>query len=288
MKKTDRQAWFIPAIVMALGLFMAWATSRNGIVVHGIPLAGLLIGLAFVIQWLAFIPAFIFQTEKFYDLTGSMTYLTIIILAVLFNAERDGRSLLLAVLVAVWALRLGAFLFTRIHRSGKDDRFADIKPSFIRFFNAWSLQGLWVTFTVAAALTAITGTQRREWDVFCIFGLLLWLGGFALESLADQQKSRFSAQAANSGRFITTGLWSRSRHPNYFGEIMLWIGIAVIALPVLRGWQWITLLSPVFVILLLTHVSGIPLLEKRADKKWGGQAEYEAYKKRTPVLIPRL
>ena len=98
----------------------------------------------------------------------------------------------------------------------------------------------------------------------------------------------FSAGLACTGKFVNTGLWSRSRHPNYFGEITLWIGIAVIALPVLRGWQFVALISPIFVTLLLTKVSGIPLLEKKADKKWGGQEDYEAYKKKTPVLIPRL
>jgi steroid 5-alpha reductase family enzyme len=125
-------------------------------------------------------------------------------------------------------------------------------------------------------------------DAFAVIGLLLWVLGFGIEVVADAQKSRFSAKPENRGRFIQTGLWARSRHPNYFGEILLWIGIAVIALPVLRGWQWVTLVSPVFVALLLTRVSGVPLLEKRADEKWGGQPDYETYKKTTPVLIPRL
>ena len=102
------------------------------------------------------------------------------------------------------------------------------------------------------------------------------------------QKSHFSADPANKGKFIRTGLWSRSRHPNYFGEITLWVGVAIIALPVLQGWQWIALISPVFVALLITRVSGVPLLEAKADKKWGGQADYEEYKKQTPVLIPKF
>jgi steroid 5-alpha reductase family enzyme len=115
----------------------------------------------------------------------------------------------------------------------------------------------------------------------------VWVLGFAIEATADAQKTRFRADPKNKGGFIHTGLWAWSRHPNYFGEITLWIGVAIITLPVLRGWQWVTLISPVFVALLITRVSGIPLLEKRADEKWGGQADYEAYKERTPVLIPR-
>jgi len=125
-------------------------------------------------------------------------------------------------------------------------------------------------------------------DLFALIGLLVWVFGFAMEVVADYQKSRFNADPKNKGKFIQTGLWSRSRHPNYFGEIVLWIGVMIIALPVLQGWQWVALISPVFVTLLLTRVSGIPLLEKKADQKWGGQADYEAYKRQTPGLIPRL
>jgi steroid 5-alpha reductase family enzyme len=188
----------------------------------------------------------------------------------------------------IWATRLGTFLFRRIRKAGKDDRFDDIKPSFIRFLNVWTIQGLWVTFTMAAALIAITSTNQKPLDIFAIIGLLVWLIGFSIEVTADAQKSRFNAKPENKGKFISSGLWSRSRHPNYFGEIVLWVGVAIIALPVLQGWQWIALISPIFVTLLLTRVSGIPLLEKKADQKWGGQEDYEEYKKNTPVLIPRL
>jgi steroid 5-alpha reductase family enzyme len=123
--------------------------------------------------------------------------------------------------------------------------------------------------------------------LFALAGSLVWAFGFAIEVVADAQKSRFRADPENAGKFIDAGLWAWSRHPNYFGEIVLWIGVAVIALPVLRGWQWVTLISPVFVAVLLTRISGVPILEKRADEKWGGQEDYEAYKERTPVLIPR-
>jgi steroid 5-alpha reductase family enzyme len=208
-------------------------------------------------------------------------------LAVLLSPLTDGRSILLLLLVVIWAVRLGSFLFQRIHKAGKDARFDEIKPSFIRFLNTWTLQGLWVTFTLAAALAAITTTTRKELGLFALIGFLIWVFGFAIEVVADIQKSRFRANPENKGKFIHTGLWARSRHPNYFGEIVVWIGVAIIALPILRGWQWVTLISPVFVTLLLTRISGVPILEKKADKRWGGQEDYEAYKKRTPVLIPR-
>jgi steroid 5-alpha reductase family enzyme len=111
--------------------------------------------------------------------------------------------------------------------------------------------------------------------------------GFLFEAVADDQKRRFRANPANEGRFIASGLWAWSRHPNYFGEITLWFGIALVALPALSGWQYATLISPVFVYLLLTRISGIPLLEARAKKRWGDEPAFQAYRARTPVLFPR-
>jgi len=288
MNKTERTSLIIFPVLIVIATLFALAGSQGGSTFAGIPLFGLLVGLAIIIQWLAFIPAYRQQTEKFYDLTGSITYLSIVALALLLSPGVDVRGILLWALVVVWAVRLGSFLFRRIQKAGRDDRFDEIKPSFIRFLNAWTIQGLWVTFTMAAALVAITTSARKELDLFALVGFLLWVIGFGIEVVADTQKSRFNADPANKGKFIRTGLWSRSRHPNYFGEIVLWVGVTVIALPVLQGWQWVALISPFFVTLLLTRISGVPLLEKKADQKWGGQAEYETYKKTTPVLIPKL
>jgi steroid 5-alpha reductase family enzyme len=288
MKQTDRNALIAFPVLVIIGVLVALAGSQGGSSVLSVPLFAVLVEVAFVIQWLAFIPAFLRQTERFFDLTGSVTYISVVTIGILLCAAVDARAILLWVLVVIWAVRLGTFLSGRIRRAGKDRRFDDIKPSFIRFLNAWTIQALWVTFTVGAALAAITTTNRKALDVFALVGLLIWLLGFGIEVVADVQKSRFNAKPENQGRYVRTGLWARSRHPNYFGEIVLWIGIAVITLPVLQGWQWVTLVSPVFVALLLTRVSGIPLLEKRADAKWGGQADYETYKRTTPVLIPRL
>jgi len=288
MKTADRNALVTFPILILIGFLIALAGSQGGATLGGVPIFAIVVGLAFLIQWLAFIPAYLFQTEKFFDLTGSITYISITTIALLFSANMDARSIILWTLVIIWAFRLGVFLFRRIKKAGKDDRFDEIKPSFIRFLNVWTIQALWVTFTAAAALVAITTTTRKELGVFAILGLLVWAFGFAVEVIADAQKSRFNADPANRGKFIQTGLWSRSRHPNYFGEIVLWIGVAIIALPVLQGWQWVALISPVFVTLLLTRVSGIPLLEKKADQKWGGQEDYEAYKEGTPVLFPRF
>ena len=288
MKTTDRNALIVFPILIVIGLLVAAAGSQGGCRVAGIPVFALLVGLTFLIQWLVFIPSYRRQTEKFFDLTGSLTYITVITLALFLSTGVDGRAILVWAMVVIWAVRLGTFLFSRIKKAGKDDRFDELKPSFIRFLNVWTIQGLWVTFTMAAALVTITTTNRKALDAFALIGLLVWVFGFTMEVVADYQKSRFNADPNNKGKFIRSGLWSRSRHPNYFGEIVLWIGVMLIALPVLQGWQWVAMISPVFVTLLLTRVSGIPLLEKKADLKWAGQEDYEAYKKQTPVLIPRV
>lgn len=288
MEKSDRNALIALPLVMLTGAGVAYAGSQGGMSARGVPLFALAVGLAFLFQWVVFVPAYLLQSEKFFDLTGSVTYITVTTLAVLLSPVVDDRSVLLMALVLIWAARLGTFLFTRILKEGKDARFDDIKPSFIRFLNTWTLQGLWVTFTAAAALAAVTTTFRKELGWFALVGFIIWVFGFSIEVLADAQKSQFRSDPENKGKFIQSGLWSRSRHPNYFGEIVLWVGVAVIALPVLRGWQWVTLISPVFVALLLIRVSGIPMLEARADERWGGQDDYEEYKEKTPVLIPRL
>ncbi|MBP8048200.1 MAG: DUF1295 domain-containing protein, partial [Anaerolineales bacterium] len=220
MKTTDRNALIAFPILILIGILVALAGSQGGALIAGVPLFALSVGLAFLIQWLVFIPAYLMQTEKFFDLTGSLTYISVIVIAVIFSAGVDGRSILLAALVIIWAVRLGSFLFGRIKKAGKDDRFDEIKPSFIRFLNVWTIQGLWVTFTMAAALVAITTSNRKELDAFAIIGLLIWVFGFVFEVVADSQKSRFNADPANKGKFIQTGLWARSRHPNYFGEIV--------------------------------------------------------------------
>ena len=282
----DASKFGITAVVLLLGAGIAWAGSQGTATVGDLPVFALIVAIAFLIQIAVFVPSFIALTEHYYELTVSLTYISMTVLAMALAWPLDARSALLVGLVMVWAARLGTFLFRRVRTSGKDSRFDDLKPSLARFLNVWVIQGLWVTLTAGAAWAAITSATRAPFDALTIVGLLVWMLGFGIEVTADLQKSRFRAEPANKGRFINTGLWSWSRHPNYFGEITLWFGVALIALPALVGWQLVTLISPVFVFLLITRVSGVPLLEKHADKTWGGQADYEAYKARTSVLVP--
>ena len=287
MTESEKKRLIALPIALALAASLAWAGSDGGTMVGGIPLFALCVAVAIAIQWIAFVPAWLARTERFYDLTGSIAYLTVTAIVLVLGPPLDARRQLLGLLVMVWAVRLGSFLFLRVLATGSDRRFDEIKKSFVRFFVVWTLQGVWVSFTAGAALAAMTSGRSVAMGVLGWVGLALWIAGFGIEVVADRQKSRFRADPGNAGRFIRTGLWAWSRHPNYFGEILLWIGVALIALPALQGRQHFALLSPFFVIFLLTKVSGVPLLEERADATWGGTPEYEAYKARTPVLVPR-
>ena len=164
-------------------------------------------------------------------------------------------------------------------------RFVVMKTRFTWFLMTWTLGGLWVLVTMAAGLAALTSNTTVEIGVLGYLGILLWVVGFLVEVVADQQKTQFRKDSANHGRFITSGVWSWSQHPNYFGEITLWFGLALLAFPVLSGWQLVTLISPIFVFLLLTRISGIPLLDRAAKKKWGSDPDYLAYIQATSKLM---
>ena len=274
----------ISLFAFAIAISIAYAT--------GIELVFRAVFLAFAIQWIAFIPAYIFQTEKFYDLTGSLTYLSVVWYALTYSSEYFANlnlaNLLIVILITFWALRLGSFLFMRIHKDGEDKRFRTIKPSPSQFFMTWTLQGLWVSLCSMCALTAISTETGLIINALLYIGLILFVTGFLIEIIADKQKSKFRAIPENKDKFITSGLWARSRHPNYFGEIVLWSGIAVMSFSSLEGLQYLTLISPIFTYLLLVYVSGVRMLEARGDIKWGNNEDYKNYKKDTPVLLLKL
>ncbi|WP_279365751.1 DUF1295 domain-containing protein [Microbacterium testaceum] len=286
----NRTALVAVVVALVVGAGLAVAGSFRGAQVGGVPVFAIAVTAAFVIQFLVFIPSAVRRTELFFDLTGSLTFIAVSITLALLAPAQDARGWILAAMVVVWAARLGSFLFARVHRAGTDGRFDEIKTNPLRFFQVWCIQGLWVALTASAAwiATSADAADRASLDGFAVAGIVVWLAGMVFEVVADLQKQAFRADPANKGEFIRTGLWSRSRHPNYFGEILVWVGVFVVAVPVLQGWQWVAVLSPLFVVLLLTRVSGIPLLEKRADERWGDRADYRAYRDRTPVLIPAL
>ena len=243
--------------------------------------------LVYIIQWVAFIPAYIFQTEKFFDLTGSITYSSVFIYCIYLTTSGDLNwgSLVISILVILWAGRLGTFLFTRIAKDGEDKRFRTIKPDIAQFFMTWTLQGMWVSLCSLCAITGIASETGIIVNNIFYIGLVMFIGGFAIEIVADQQKTAFRAIPENRNKYITSGLWSRSRHPNYFGEITLWTGVAVMSFSSLSGIEYLTLISPIFTYLLLVKISGVRMLEGRGQKTWGNDEEYIAYMKNTPMVM---
>ena len=247
--------------------------------------------LAFLIQWVAYIPAYIFQTEKFYDLTGSLSYLTIIWFVFFSSNNLSGlniQNLIVVTLISIWAIRLGTFLFGRIHKDGEDKRFRTIKTSASQFFMTWTLQGMWVSICTMCAITAISSSQGIIANALFYLGLAFFIVGFAIEVVSDQQKSAFRAVPENKEKFITSGLWSKSQHPNYFGEILLWSAIALLSISSLNGTQYLTLISPIFTYVLLVYISGVRMLDDMGNKKWGHLEEYKEYKRNTPTLFLKL
>ena len=278
----------IPSILISILMagLVAIGINQGSVSISGISLIYFCCAFIFLAQWLIFIPSYIFETEHYFDLTGSLTYVSVTLLAILFTVDISLRDVLLALFVWIWAFRLGSFLFIRVKKAGSDGRFDLMKKDFWWFLMTWTIQGLWVFLTLAMALAAITSESKMAIDFFAIVGTLIWIFGFSIEVIADQQKTNFKDDPANKDKFINVGLWSWSRHPNYFGEMVLWIGIALIAFPVLIGWQLVALISPIFVIFLLTKISGVTMLESRGNKKWGDDEEYKNYIKNTSVLIP--
>ena len=255
----------------------------------GIDLVLRVVILAFIIQWIAFLPAYIFQTEKFYDLTGSLTYLSVIWYSLISSSNNfdnlNGANIAIVLLITLWATRLGSFLFMRIHKDGEDKRFRTIKTSASQFFFTWTLSGMWVSLCSICAWTAMANPSGVTMNLITYIGIGLFIIGFSIEIIADHQKTVFRSNSENKNKFITSGLWSKSRHPNYLGEIVLWFAVAVISFSSLNGMQYIALISPIFTYLLLVYISGVRMLEDRANKKWGHLEEYKKYRKETPALF---
>ena len=280
-------------IIISFASIIAVGGGNQSLEYNGYPILILCMMAGFIVHWIIFIPSFLAKTEKFYDITGTLAYIIILYTASALTSYSSGISLELRTkiiigMVSFWAIRLGVFLFIRVLRVGEDRRFHEAKKSFSKYLVWWTMSGLWVFLTTANALTLIINNKKLDNKFLFYFGVIIWIIGIGFEIVADEQKRRFRLNKNNKGSFICTGLWSVSRHPNYFGEIILWIGIAIISLPTLHGFQYVTLISPVFIYFLLTRISGVNLLEDSADKKWGEQPEYIKYKKNTSILVPFL
>ena len=277
---------------MSLTFFLSYLTpnylQEATLEVSDISLVYYLWAWIFAIQIIVFIPSFIFRTEHYYDLTGGITYISTVVMALILKNSYQGIdliSLLLGSMVIIWATRLSSFLFLRVKKSGEDVRFKKIKHSFSWFLMTFMLQGMWVFMCIFPALIVIS-SFNSEINNYAIVGSIVWLFGFLFEIIADNQKSNFNK--FNKGEFISSGLWSITRHPNYFGEFILWLGITIASLGYIDNYKYVLLLTPIFVHLLLTRVSGVNLLEDIGEKRWGNSKEYQKYKEKTPLFFPKL
>ena len=268
------------------GTLIAFSISITLGILTGIDIVRNSIIISFIIHWLIFIPAYIFKTEKFFDLTGSLTYISIILYVLISSngfKEQNIGSVILSFFIIVWAIRLGTFLYMRIKKAGEDKRFREIKKSFNWFLMTWTFSGMWVSICSLCAITGISNGINFTYITY--IGIILFIVGFTLEIIADNQKTSFRKKIKNKNNFISTGLWKFSRHPNYLGEIILWIGISLMSYSSLETNQIFTLISPIFTYILLVYISGINFLEHSGEKKWGKQKDYINYKNKTPRLF---
>jgi steroid 5-alpha reductase family enzyme len=208
------------------------------------------------------------KTDVVTDLSYSLSF-ALLAIVLPFLGARESVQLVASLLVLVWAVRLGGYLLRRILRIKVDHRFDEMRDDPVRFARFWLLQAI----SVAVIIWALAGA-------------FVWLVGLVIEAVADAQKSAFKAKSENRERFIANGMWRYSRHPNYFGEILVWWGLFVYAVPFLHGAAFAVIVGPVFITLLLLFVSGIPLLERSADAKYGDDPAYRDYKRRTSILVP--
>jgi steroid 5-alpha reductase family enzyme len=239
------------------------------------------------INLVMFIVAFIKQTDTLTDISYAVTFGVLAVFGLTQSTVKPAHVIIFTCVI-LWALRLGGFLLMRIRWMKKDRRFDGMREHFWLFLRFWVLQGFTVFVVMLSSIKLFQNTTPAI-NLLSIFGLLVFLAGLVVESTADLQKFAFNKNPKNKDMWISTGIWSKSRHPNYLGEMMVWTGLFIFTLPSLQGWNiLVASLSPLFIITLLLFVSGIPLLEKSADKKWGNNQSYQTYKQSTPVLLPKI
>jgi steroid 5-alpha reductase family enzyme len=239
---------------------------------------------SFAIQLMFFVVAVSYKTDKITDLAYGLTFVIISLLLLFVNSAPTIPHYLLVIMVTIWGLRLAGFLFLRILKTGKDQRFNGIRESFLKFAGFWFFQAIAVWIIMLPVTLVLSSKHTSGFIYTVIAGTIVWLLGFVIESMADFQKFKF--KNSESKGFIHTGLWKYSRHPNYFGEILIWWGIFLFAIPYLKGIGWLSLVGPVFITFLLLKVTGIPLLEKASDAKFKSDNKYREYKKKTSLIIP--
>jgi steroid 5-alpha reductase family enzyme len=249
-------------------------------------MSGLLptLGICLAIQAVFFAFAATLKTDKVTDLSYGLTFVIVAVVLVMQGDPGDRPQLVLALMVALWGVRLAGYLFFHIIQMGRDKRFDGVRENFWRFFRFWFFQGVavWVIMLPVIVWFGSPGPRNRLMTA----GVIIWAVGLIIETVADAQKFAAKRLPGGESRWMDSGLWRFSRHPNYFGELLVWWGVFVFVLPDLTGAQWLTIIGPIAITFLLLRVTSIPTLEASAAKKWGNNPDYQAYVQRTSRLVP--
>ena len=242
-----------------------------------------------VMQFSFFLVACTCKFDKVTDFAGGTNFVVLAVLTMVLAGTYHWRQILVTVFVIIWGLRLSGYLLYRIIKIGEDKRFDDKRSDPLKFAIFWIFQAVWV-FTVSLPVIFVNAPDSATYGTFTamdIIGSGMFLLGLLTETFSDQQKFAFRNDPTNSGKWCDVGLWSISRHPNYFGEICLWIGVFIVSTSVCgTGIKWVGILSPLFTSSILLFFSGMPLLEKTSDERHRLKPEYQTYKNRTSPLIP--
>lgn len=250
------------------------------------------------INYLFFIFAFIFKSDVFTDITYALSFSLISIIFFAWYRNFSLNQILVFILINIWALRLGTYLFARIIKIKVDHRFDEMRDSFWKFGVFWTLQAFTVFITVLPGTMFLTfdanSLNNNLTSLFSLF-LLISLFGLIFETIADLQKNKFfNNLKTQKDPFLKTGLWKITRHPNYFGEMLVWYGIALTFISsvifnsenLLNYSLILFLICPLYMNISLIYISGIFLLEIREFERYWNEEGYQDYLKTTPMIIP--
>lgn len=279
--------FFSTTIVLLIIICITYLLSFDSIKINNFPLVYIFTIIILILNTLSFMHSYVFKTDIFFDLIGSISFISVGVASLILITDVDANQILIFFLLIIWALRLGPFLFIRRLSAGPDERLSEYFKSPLSLYFIWTMNSLWVFLTSLSMIVIFSSSQDNEFGLMQWLGLLIWVFGFLIEVVSDTQKNKFNKK--NKGAFIESGLWKYIRHPNYLGEIIIWFGIFVISINYINSiFTALSILSPIFVFILLRFLTGVPQLEQRGEEKWGKQEKYLKYKERTGILLPKF
>lgn len=274
-------------IILLVIIFLTYILSFDTLSINEIPIVYLFTSSILILNSTFFLHSYIYKTDIFFDLVGSLSFLSIGVISLLLIPNIDANQILVFFLLLFWSLRLGPFLFIRRLGANNDERLEEFFKSPLSLYFLWSMNSLWVFFTSLSMIIIFSSPNENEFGLIQWLGLIVWVTGYVIEVISDSQKTKFNK--FNKGKFINIGLWKYIRHPNYLGEIIIWVGIFIISLNYIHSLtSFLSILSPIFVFLLLRFITGVPQLEARGKEKWGHLDEYNSYKEKTGLLFPKF